>query len=56
MNFKTSDTKIKKQVNPHKLQQKHKDREFVVIEQTENGPKVHRFIGDKFGILRRDIP
>jgi hypothetical protein len=30
---------------------KHKAREFIIVEETERGPKVHRFIGDKFGIL-----
>ena len=31
--------------------EKHRRQEFIIVEDTPKGPKVHRFIGDKLGIL-----
>ena len=44
-------TDLKVVNNKKVILEKHRRREFVIVEDTPRGPKVHRFIGDKFGIL-----
>jgi len=44
-------TDLKVVNNKKVILEKHRKREFVIVEDTPSGPKVHRFIGDKFGIL-----